>query len=266
MKRTLLLSLALACLLIFASTFLACATPREPPTREPEQQSARQAPPRFDEAPQSELSESFRMSGAGDADAAHDLRVGTYQCAIALENNVVGERPQPFRLQFLSRDQIGAPLLSWTQASASTSTFFVLYGRAQSDTSRLEVKLRAAPLGQWTLQCDRSGDVLISSREYINMGGLVTVTGSGTDRFAMPVQEGTYVCRMRVVGNYAEDGRAAQFVVEMDGQLAIEIEASDWQGEVEYVVAAGAEARPLWVDVTAAELADWRVSCSPPLG
>ena len=277
------LALALACLLISVSAILACATPREAPTREPEPQSARHSPPQYyDKEPQTEsselvrsddrklkngpASESFRMSGSGDAEAVHDLKVGTYHCGITLQNNVARERPEPFRVQFLSRDPIGAPLVSLTQASLNTSTQFILIGRAQAAAGQVEVKLRAAPLGQWTLQCDRSGDVFQSSTGYVNLGGFITVTGSGTDRFPMRVRGGRYDCQMRVTGNYAEDGRAAQFAIEVDGRVETDIEASDWEGEFEYVAEAGSGARTIWIDVTAAKRADWRVSCAPPLG
>ena len=277
------LALALACLLISVSAILACATPRKASTREPEPQSARHSPPQYyDEEPQTEsselvrlddrklnsgpASESFRMSGSGDAEAAHDLKVGTYHCGITLQNNVARGRPEPFRVQFLSRDPIGAPLVSLTQASLNTSTQFILIGRAQAAAGQVEVKLRAAPLGQWTLQCDRSGDVALSNTVSVNLAGFITVTCSGTDRFPMRVPGGTYACRTRVYGNVAEDGRAAHYSVEIDGQLATDIEATDWEGEFKYVAEAGAGAPTIWIDVTAAKLANWRVSCEPLLG
>ncbi len=82
----------------------------------------------------------------------------------------------------------------------------------------------------------------------------------------MRVPGGTYACRTRVYGNVAEDGRAAHYSVEIDGQLATDIEATDWEGEFKYVAEAGADITTIWVDVTAAKRADWRVSCAPLLG
>ena len=306
LSRTLLLLVVAATAVALA----ACATPRErtEPAWESQEQPASQVREEVREQPASALaeltsdsareaeaaaaSESFQMDGSGDAEATHVLKTGHYECGVTLEDNLEGDRPGAFRIQFMGPDPIAAPLVSRSEPSWNSNVEFALIGREGSETGQVVVRVKAAPLGRWTLQCDKQTAALSATRSVtvINVGavtesgkaipGQSALHGTGSSPGALLLQaDFKYDCSMSVERNVDETGVAAQFSVKIGDELVADVTLADWRGEHQYfreaeetesTVNATETTRNLGknsvsVNVIAGEYGEWSVVCTPKL-
>ncbi len=195
---------------------------------------------------------SIMMAGSGNADFVLELEVGRYQCDIDLKNNVQGERPAQFRLQFLSQDPIAAPLVTWDQPSWDTTVAFAFYGSEGADTGRVEVKIRAAAVSEWSLRCDKGGEIESAPqpttvRVFYSLtsdGSLVPnviISGTGATPAIIPARDGTYRCQIKVSNIVTEAGSAAVFAIEIDQVQVADVVATEWSGVHEFVVVTDAD-------------------------
>ena len=290
-KRTLFALAALTISVVFLS---ACAVPRERSEAPLEQERPveRSTVPSAEEQRQSELAgltrdaratasavtaaKSFEMTGSGDAEAVHELAAGLYQCSIDLQGNLQAERPAPFRIHFVSREPLDPGVVGTTQSVWTTNFELLLAGSVQTASSRVEIRLTAAPASEWTLQCDQRAEFDRSgrgSRTAIQLtvpsgdkprGNLSSSSGRGTGIAMISAIPDIYSCRIGVRSNFADDGGEAQFVVKLGELTLVEVVTSTWSGEVEYELrrAGAGDVRPT-LAVTAGESASWDIVCAP---
>ena len=212
------------------------------------------------------------MAGSGDASEVHELAAGLYQCSIDLQ----GERPAPFRIQFVSREPLNPSLVDTTQSVWMTSFELVLPGNAQIASSGVEVRLHAAPASEWTLRCERRADFARSdraSRSAIQLtltlndeprGNIASSSGRGPGIAMISGIPDVYTCQISVSGNFADDGSDRQFAVKLGDLTLVDVSTTTWSGEVEYELAdPGASAVRPTLSISAGESASWNIVCSP---
>ena len=282
----------LAVVTIASAALLACAAPRERSERQTRAEPVveRQPTPAAEPQEQSELAdlaerpqgdastasaaESFEISGFGDADAIHELAAGLYQCNIDLQDNLQGDRAALFRVRFLSREPLHPAVISTTQSSWNTTFELLLAGRDLAGSSSVELMVRAASAGEWTLQCERRNEFVRSGRESRGAiqlsanirgeprGNVGISSGRGSGIAMMSGIPDVYTCQISFSGNFTDDGEGAQFVVKLGEMVLVDVSTSDWSGEVEYELTDDGGIRPT-LAVDAADSASWDVVCSP---
>ena len=281
-------------LILAAAPLVACATPRErsQPLPQPDRALERDTSAAGQQLQQSELAtltkdarraapaitaaDSFRMSGSGDTDAAHQLAAGVYKCSIDLQGNVRDDRPSPFRIHFVSREPLYPALVDTRQSVWTTNFDLLLPGNAQTGSSSVEVRLQAAPASEWTLKCDRRGEVPRSgrgSRTAIQLtltlndqprGNFASSSGRGSGVAMVSAIPDVYTCQISVSGNFAADGGEAQFAVQLDELTLVDVMTTTWDGEVEYELTdRGVGGVPPRLAVTAGDSASWDIACAP---
>ncbi len=233
------------------------------------------------------------MSGFGDAEVTHLLKSGRYRCGIDLQDNLFDNNPAQFRVQFRSPLPISAPLVTSSEPTWRTDVEIAVIGGDGSNTGEVDVLVRAAPRGYWSLQCDLSEQletnsmtrVTVMAAAPIDSGEVnpvtVRVNGSGASRVPVKLEPDTlYMCALSVEHNVDEHGAAAPFIVLIDDEPAADVVADYWEGEYQYArqsdeaegrgfavtSAASAESHRVDLTVTAGDYSEWSMVCVPQPG